>query len=187
MAVDLQSLALDYYDRFIHMNVLPFDGISARVHRELWVGWDGEAFTIPFRNAKQEIVGIQRRFPDGFKCMVEGSQLGLVIPDLKFSYSKPLYITEGASDLSVVLECGLQGIARPNCNAIPEMIVEFCEEFQDIVIVPDNDDPGINGAEHLSDVMCKEDIVLVHVDPYNDLMEMFKAEGLDTCKEFLHG
>jgi hypothetical protein len=171
------------------MNVLPFNGISARVHRELWVGWDGEAFTIPFRNAKQEIVGIQRRFPDGFKCMVEGSQLGIITNGLSCDYTKPLYITEGASDLSVVLECGLQGIGRPNCSAIPEMIVEFCGPFTDVVIVPDNDKPGYHGACQLVYQMAQKDksIQMLELDQFNDLMEMFQAEGLEKVKEFLHG
>jgi len=47
----------------------------------LHCGWDGKkAFTFPMRNGNNEIIGIQRRFSDGKKIDVEGSRLGLFIP-----------------------------------------------------------------------------------------------------------
>ena len=60
-------------------------GVSRESLASLENGWDGEAYTFPVRNADDEIVGITRRWPDGTKGMVKGSQVGIYIPRISWA------------------------------------------------------------------------------------------------------
>ena len=185
-AVDFNSLVEQYCDTYDRHGIKePFD-VSWVVGSILDIGWDGSAWTIPFRNNDREVVGIQRRFPDGFKCMVEGGSLGIIIPGGVLDHSIPLYLTEGASDLAVVLECELQGIGRPNCNAIEDQIVEFCEPFKEIIVVADNDAPGLNGAMSLVNAIPLATKVIIKTPkPYDDLYSMYQDVELKETKKWL--
>ena len=124
----------------------------------LWnmqTGWDGEAYTFPVRNANDEIIGITRRWPDGTKGMVKGSQVGIYIPRISFDPLPDewcLFICEGASDTATALDMGLRVIGRVSCQTGKDHIIRFClsRDPAQIVIVADNDSAGITGAKILS-------------------------------------
>jgi len=130
------------------------------------MGWDGGAYTFPVRNSDDQIIGIQRRFPDGTKAMVSGSKLGIFIPRLNWSNLMnddcPLFICEGVSDLATALDMGLYAIGRANCQTGKGYIIKFCikKRPQRVVIIADNDEakirpdgsvyyPGQEGAKAL--------------------------------------
>ena len=54
-------------------------GVSIKTLYSFSIGYDGVAFTFPFRNPSGVVIGEQRRFPNGMKCCVEGSNLGLFL------------------------------------------------------------------------------------------------------------
>ena len=114
-------------------------------------GWDGEAYTFPVRNANDKIIGITRRWPDGTKGMVKGSQVGIYIPRLNWDNLETLFICEGASDTATALDMGLSAIGRVSCQTGRDYIIKFCVKKKptQIVIVADNDKAGISGAKIL--------------------------------------
>lgn len=165
----------------------PFDYISPWIWTQLGLGWDGKSWTVPMRNEKGEITGINRRFPDGNKGNL--GKLGLIIPKMNFDSKKILYVTEGMSDLVCILECGFQGIARPNCNPYSESIIEFVSSsllLGTIVIVADKDAAGWTGADYLNKDLKPLKSKIICPEPYNDLRQFFEAEGKDKVKEWLN-
>jgi len=113
-------------------------------------GWDGEAYTFSMCNAKEEIIGIQRRFPDGTKCCVEGSQLGIFIPSY-LKPTEPVFITEGASDMLAVCDLGLYAIGKPSATAGEDIIVKYLSNnnLNNIILLPDKDEAGTKSAYSL--------------------------------------
>jgi len=183
--LDFESQTNLYCRNFWDNNLpKPFD-VADSVIRSMRIGWDGKAYTIPMCQ-RDKVVGIQRRYPNGFKCMVEGSQLGLIIPMGSWNTEEPLYITEGASDLAVLLECGFQGFGRPSCRVIVETTVEFCEPFKAIIIVNDNDEPGRRGAKQLAGKLpAATNKMLRNPSPFNDLRDYYMERGKQATRLFL--
>jgi hypothetical protein len=163
----------------------PFD-----VHEDtlfyLHCGWDGEAFTFPMRDFDETMFGIQRRFPDGLKCAVEGSQNGLFISILPpTSIPQPcmkviggiLFICEGVSDTATMLDLGYHAIGRPNNNSRNELVEKWLYETNklsgsSVYVVADNDVPGIDGAIKLTEFLgLNRDRVLVP-PKHKDIREM---------------
>jgi hypothetical protein len=126
-------------------------GIAVMV-RELGVGWNGEAYTIPMYSPEGWVCGIQRRYPDGTKRMTGGSKAGVFIGEfawLTHKQFRSLTIYEGASDL--IHTYTPLAIGRLNCDSVTP-VVEFvrrCSALQQIQIMADNDLPGLSGAGKL--------------------------------------
>lgn len=157
--IDWSSLVEKYESNWCHQlnYTLPY-GRDKDTFTLLNCGWDGEAWTFPVRNANNEIVGIQRRFKDGFKCMVDGSRWGLFIPQRTVDSSKFVLITEGCSDLITVIDIGFQGVARPNNSACNEMIKNYLDRWchkSNCFIIADNDknQAGWKGAIELATLL----------------------------------
>jgi hypothetical protein len=145
----------------------------------LHCGWDG-AFTFPMRNGNNEIIGIQRRFSDGKKINVEGSRLGLFIPQTVNNTGR-LFICEGASDTATMLDMGFFAIGRPNSSYGDDFVniyIASGQQFDNIYIVADNDKSGVGlkGAKHLS-LELKLDESHIIMPPYKDIREMFINVG----------
>lgn len=146
--------------------------------KRLGVGYDGEAYTFPMRNSKDDIVGIQRRFLNGDKRFVKGSKNGLFIPrGLNIAASEVL-ICEGVTDTLVALDLGFEAIGRANCGTGVKML---CDYFAwkpcaaKIIIIADNDLVGIKGAKQLA--MALLDInrtAHIIIPPVSDLREWVK-------------
>ena len=117
------------------------------------VGWDGKAYTIPMW-ASGRCCGIQRRFPSGDKCSVAGSKRGLFVPTQSLEAKvTTLYICEGASDAIYLKAYVTEGlvIGRQNCDMCDEVSAFVAATRPDnIVILADNDEPGLTGASKLS-------------------------------------
>lgn len=153
-------------------------------------GWDQEniCHTFPMKNENNEIVGIHRRWPDGNKGMI--GKLGLFIPTLNWKHDKPLYITEGVSDLAVILECGLQGIGRPNASSCKDEIEDwmYIQDMRSFTkIIADNDETGIKGAKILANWLDYDDVYFKVPNPYKDLREIYETIGKQETKKWLEG
>ena len=168
--------------------VFPPVKVSVPTLTQVGWGWDGQAHTFPERSARGKIIGMLRRFPDRNKGVTSGSERGLSIPTLDFDPSKRLYITEGVSDLCVILECGCQGIARPNSNSCNEMVSEWLDTRQwigGVAIVADNDDGGSKGATALQLSLENQDADIWTPSTHNDLYDFYVSEGRDRVKSWL--
>lgn len=127
-------------------------GVSTQSLKRLRVGWDGGAYTFPMSYSNGAIIGIRRRFPNGYKCSVASSRTGLFIPS-KLSGNEPLLLAEGPTDTAAALDLGFDAIGRPNCNSKVEMTVKAARGREEIVIIGDNDSAGKNGAEKLAEAL----------------------------------
>ena len=184
------KLILSYKD---NLNRLPLlkEGLAHELNIQTkllsyWdVGYDGQAFTIPMIENCQW-AGVQRRFPDGKKCCITGSKLG-VISNNSFGVWKnePLFICEGFTDAIAVNDLGFNSIARPHCHFVEGVIdylnygdeVEEEEGWNNIIIVPDNDAIGIEGAKHLFDSIC--------INVAYGRIEVFKFSGAKDVRELI--
>lgn len=146
------------------------------------VGYDGGSFTVPMiredlseYRRERGLCGVQRRLPNGSKRCVTGSCLGLMYPR-RYIGEYYIFICEGFSDGISVWDLGLQSIARYNCwhtEGIKDLFDGILEAAETIVIIPDNNAVGMDGAERL-----KEELSGLY---YNDDEW---GEGLRRCTIF---
>lgn len=185
ITLDWEKLNQEYVYCSGLLKTIPFN-VSLNSVCDFGLGWDGLAYTFPMRNPQGQVIGIQRRFPDGTKCCVEGSSLGLFLaegyygtnltgivdcrarqrPSLPCSMRdsidtcglsdvstlpSPLFICEGVSDSCSVYDLGFHAIGRASCQGQEDMIKEYLElyDIENVVIVADNDSPGLLGATQL--------------------------------------
>jgi len=156
--------------------------ISAESLTKLNIGWDGRAYTFPMSEAKGRIIGIRRRFANGFKCSVKASQAGLFIPE-GLSHTKPLLITEGTTDTAAALDLGFSAIGRPNCNSLIRMTASAVKDYKEIVIVSDNDTSGRAGAGKLANylaVRCTKVKIIYPPEGIKDLRQWLQ-DGLTAA------
>lgn len=165
-------------------------GVSLSVIWELGVGWDGHAHTIPFYNL-DKIVGIQRQFTKGFKCMVSGSNLGLIVP-VTMSTDEVLFIPEGASDLACLLDMNFHGIGRPNALVGKDLVYNWLKRYnpayKKIIVVADNNDAGIQGAKEVQDYIDSEHLrsmILLPAKGFKDVREWAQVSGKDYVKQII--
>jgi len=128
---------------------------------EWQVGYDGVSFTIPmFREDLSEyyreggLCGVQRRFPDGAKRCVKGSHLGWMYSYEHILSDGYIFICEGFSDGISVYDLGLNSMARYNCRhteGIEDYFEGVLEGIDTVIIIPDNNIVGMEGAEQLRD------------------------------------
>ncbi len=133
-------------------NRVPFD-VPVMVLHKFCMGWDGKAFTFPMRDAGNEIIGIQRRFPDGRKQNMENTRLGLFVPGLPEGTTE-MFICEGVSDAAIMVKHGHYAIGRPNCSFGKQLIQEWIQNHAPnlaIWIMADNDKVGLAGARELAE------------------------------------
>ena len=132
---------------------------------------DGE-FGIPMRDGLGNYIGIRVRHECGKKWAVPGSHSGIFIPNCRPS---PLaMVLEGPTDTAAALTLGYYGIGRPSCcGGLPHIISAVNRlKVERVVIVADNDDPGIRGAKTLQIHLPVPSCVLVL--PCKDLREFIK-------------
>ena len=147
------------------------------------VGYDGSSFCIPMYDMTG-IRGIQRRFPDGYKCCVEGSRLGYFMrTDMWREELDFIFMCEGFSDTIAVNSLGFVSIGRPNCSflkGITDLILgfEYEELLPHFVIIPDNDKVGIDGANALAkEIKYYADVSIFKFDGARDIREYIKLKG----------
>lgn len=163
--------------------------VSPTIISELGIGWDSHAHTIPMYELNK-IIGIQRQFTAGYKCMVSGSQLGLIVPMTMYGGSV-LFMPEGASDLACLLDMGYHGIARPNALVGKELVYNWLKRYNPayslIVIVADNDEAGHRGSTELADYIDSERARTKIVIPgsYKDIRHMTQERGKEYVKDYL--
>ena len=170
--------------------------VSTKSLDEWLVGYDGSSFTIPmFRedlpayNREGGLCGIQRRFPDGGKRCVTGSHLGLMYPK-EYIGDYYIFICEGFSDGISVWDLGLQSMARPHCrytDGIDEFSMDILEDIETVVIIPDRDSVGMEGAEKLLCTLSYDEYecYIYPLSGAKDIRELIRIKGKDYVRQEL--
>lgn len=152
------------------------------------IGWDGEAHTFPMRNETGAIIGILRRFPDGHKVCIEGSQLGLFMPNIPITR---IVIVEGVSDAAVATECGYWGLGLPSASFGHAMVRKFLEDWNysgKILYVADANEAGKKSAEKMKKFLTSGfEYDIIQMEKYEDLRKYYMNEGKDATIKLLRG
>jgi hypothetical protein len=118
----------------------------------LGAGWSSEhrAWSFPMRDGRGTAIGIRLRDDRGKKWAVIGSRQGLFIPCIP--PERRVMVTEGPTDAAACLTLGFYAIGRPSCNGSVQHVLDFLRfnrVIREVVLVTDNDGPGIKGADDL--------------------------------------
>lgn len=154
-------------------------GVSVFALRRLRVGWNPRkrSFSFPMREANGNVCGIRYRSMNDQKFAERGGREGLFFQpaDLVREY---LVIVEGASDTAAMIDVGFPSvIGRANCTGNVPQIVSLCRRLGPlrIVVVPDNDAPGINGANLLIESLPNGANLLRLPDGIKDVRECVQS------------
>jgi len=159
------------------------------------IGYDGSAYTIPMYNHYNEVTGIQRRFPNGSKCCVPHSKLGVFKPEHietldeegRYIPNNIVFICEGSSDTLAVSNLGFNAIGRPYCHYDMEQwkFWPFFGMFPKIVIIPDTDKIGLKSAMKLKQNLIQLSLtnpIFSDCKPVNiKLLEFTGAKDIRDC------
>ena len=150
-------------------------GLSVGTLHKLEIGYTSRCFAFPMYDPDRKLIGFRYRGWKGEKWAEKGSRNGLFIPRIEFDNTKPIYVTEGASDCMSALEMGMQAVGRPGNRQCESMLGDWLvrEKFNDVVIFTDRDEPGWAGAIALADYLVSKKALCVRIiDPpegYKDL------------------
>lgn len=100
----------------------------------------------------------------------------------KVNISEPLLITEGEFDCLSAIESGFKNtVSIPSgVNSTNEWITSnwtFIEQFEEIIIWFDNDDPGIKGAREVFNRLPNASVKIVRCEVANDINELLHKYG----------
>ena len=100
----------------------------------------------------------------------------------KINLSEPLLITEGEFDCLSAIESGFKNtVSIPSgVNGTNEWITSnwtFIEQFEEIIIWFDNDEPGIKGAREVFNRLPNSSVKIVRCEVANDINELLHKYG----------
>lgn len=112
---------------------------------------DRGVWALPSRSPGGAMIGIQLRSDNGRKWCVTGTSHGLFVP-LKQPDAPFVAVTEGASDATYLLGCGIPAVARFSAQMSPMMIVDWLEdqEYREVIVIADAGEIGVSTAKRLA-------------------------------------
>ncbi len=141
-------------------------GVAPATIRTMGVGWcpRRSCWTWPMRDADGRVVGIRTRTTRGKKFADRHSDgNGLFIgPMVTSDY---LIVVEGPTDTATMIDIGYQSaIGRPSCRGGTGYIIDIVRRLRPsaILLVPDRDQPGIDGATDLAARIVATDAIPPH-------------------------
>jgi len=150
-------------------------GVSIESLHKLRVGWNSskQSFSFPMREPNGRVCGIRYRSLDDSKFSERGGCEGLFFdPDgLSRNY---LLVVEGASDAAAAICLGFPSVVgRSNCVGNVPQLVTLCRRLSPhrIILIPDNDQPGIRGAESLALALHIESNTLILPNGIKDVRQ----------------
>lgn len=145
-------------------------GVSGASLMLLGAGWAKKAFSFPMRDADMTVVGIRLRTNEGKKYAVRGSRNRLFIPVARMGIEGPLVVCEGPTDTAAMMGLGYDAVGRPSCRGCHEDILQLANPTKgkaakprDVVILADDDGPGLSGAESLADFLIDHRVKSVKI------------------------
>ena len=136
------------------------------------------AWGFPMKDGYGNYIGIRIRHEDGKKWAQPGSQAGIFIP--KLPVPRRILVVEGPTDTAAALTFGYYAIGRPSCSGGVHHIMAFVRRchVHEVVIVADNDDPGIRGGNDLQRMLPVASCLLLL--PTKDLREFLRIGDRST-------
>ncbi|MCB9609453.1 MAG: toprim domain-containing protein [Polyangiaceae bacterium] len=106
------------------------------------------AYSFPMRLPHGPVCGVRVRSRSGRKWAVQGSRNGLFIPEGVDLQHDRLVLCEGPTDTAALLDLGVPAVGRPDAQGRLELCAELARQNRagQIVVVADNDAPGLEGA-----------------------------------------
>lgn len=155
-------------------------GVDTDALKSIGCAWASthNAWAFPMKDAGGRVIGIRLRNNDGQKWAVKGSHQGLFLPtDYPFTFEGTIWIVEGPTDLAAALTLGLYAIGRAACLGQEQMILDYVRtsKARRVVIVTDNDDPGLRGAAKLQAMLPV--LNCIYVPPVKDVREFLSLGG----------
>ena len=96
---------------------------------------------------------------------------------MKFDFKEPLFINEGFSDTTVMIDMGFQAIGKYNdLHKLDNRLIGLIKCFKHVIIVSDANDSGIRGAEELHKRLPNAEVILPEKS-YKDIREQYLGEG----------
>lgn len=164
-------------------------GINPHTLFQYYVGWTGDSYSIPMRDENNIIIGLQLRYEDGSKSCIEGSQLGLFIPNILLE--RPVVVCEGFSDAVVATDLNFFGIGLPSASFGHGVVKNFLDNratTTTITIVRDNDEVGKKSAEKMNKLFSPSyDCRVIVPDGCKDLRETHQNKGKEFTTKWLKG
>ncbi len=129
-------------------------GLSVAALKAAGAAWAAPyaSWAFPMCDGHGNTLGIRLRATDGRKWAVRGSRQGIFLttddgrrtPD----HGKTLFVCEGPTDTAAAVELGLFAVGRPNCCCGGPDIRIYARRHQcrRVVMISDNDKPGLDGA-----------------------------------------
>lgn len=149
-------------------------GVTERSLSCLGVGWsiEAQAMAFPMYDGAR-LVGIRLRSPAGEKWAVAGSRSGLFLPSRQ-PHPSTLLICEGPTDTAAAIDLGYAAIGRPSCLGCEFVTLRAIRKMNAsrVVVLSDNDDPGIRGACRLANFLWSAGIrPAIAIPPEKDLRQ----------------
>jgi hypothetical protein len=132
------------------------------------------AWAFPMCDGHGNIVGIRLRNEHG-KFAVRGSKQGIFLA--KVPPQPMLFVCEGPTDTAAAIELGLFAVGRPNCCCGGTDIKIFARRHRcrRVVMISDNDKPGLDGARKVGAEIRLPFAVVV--PPSKDLRDFVRIGG----------
>ena len=165
-ATDFDDLDLFAFELGVSVNsLMDLDCVWAAPHN---------AWAFPMRDHEGDTVGIRLRDKAGKKWAVTGSKEGLFF--WRNVIGRTTWIVEGPTDTAAGITMNLNVVGRPSCQgAVKSLVALVGYGVKEVVIISDNDGPGLSGSARLEQHLpCPyREIVL----PCKDLREFLKLGG----------
>lgn len=136
-------------------------------------GREGGAWVFPMTDGT-DVVGLKVRTEDGLKVCAKGSRLGVIVPTAFMPDAPELWVTEGESDLMAAVGAfGVNAVARPGCTSCTRIISRMAAG-RHLIVLADNDGPGIDGAQRLVQACANAKSATVLAPPAKDVRDWVK-------------
>lgn len=163
-----------------------YAGLMDRVE----AGYCDPYFTVPMYTVGQgglTLVGLQRvNETTHLKAFMRGSQAGIFWGRVEQA-GNWLIVTEGVGDTATAASLDIAFVAGlPSAGVCRESIIDLAvyHEYSNVVIVADNDPPGLASARGLAEMLHRERICnIIVTPPCKDLREWAKHESKDVIKQ----
>lgn len=137
------------------------------------------AWAFPMCDGYGNVVGIRLRNERG-KFAVRGSRQGIFLRGEAGSEKgerQTLFVCEGPTDTAAAVELGLFAVGRPNCCCGGAEIKVYARRHhcRRVVVVADNDKPGLDGARKVGGELKLP--FAVYVPPAKDVREFVRLGG----------
>jgi len=154
-------------------------GVSTHSLHALDVAWAKpySAWAFPMRDGDGNIIGIRLRTEDGQKFSVKGSHQGIFTPCC--AAMDTVYVCEGPTDTAAAFTIGIYALGRASCVGGIDHVKRTLKRkgAKRVVVISDNDGPGLRGSETL--MLALEQPSCRLVLPAKDMRAFVKDGG--TC------